>query len=637
MSEQARATALGGKGRGAARVGAMVLVPLLALVPLIANDYQLHVANVLLINVMLALALNLVMGYLGQLSLANAAVYGFGAYTAAILVSRFGLPYPVTVVAGGLVGAAVNALVALPALRLKGFFLAIATLTFGVFAHWIFLHGGPITAGASGLAMPRPDFGAFGTDASTGMYLLSLAVAVATVWLVARLIASPFGRASLCVAEQEIIAPTMGIDVAGHKLRVFCVSGAIAGVAGALLSGVLGLVDPESFNLAQVIVHFMMVVLGGLGSIVGSIAGAAVVSVLVEAMRAFKGLHEIALGAALLAVILLAPRGLYRLVAQRWGALAEARSGGNALRGFAWLDGVAARPAPSSQSTAVPPSGAAGPDASDLAAAADARVASAAPALRVQAVRRAFAGLVAVDGVSFEVREGSIHGLIGPNGSGKSTMLNLISGTLQPDSGRIEILGEDVTDRPAHRVAVLGVGRTFQNLQLVGELTVLENVMLGADAAAARIGAGAARTPGSEAERARAALDALAFVGMEAFALRPGTELSGGQMRLVEIARALASRPRLLLLDEPAAGLSLNRIDTIRALIVRINRELGVTVLLVEHVLNLVLEISDEVTVLEAGKVLASGTPAQIRADPLVQAAYLGRRASRRPAASVHV
>ena len=414
MSDGTRTT--GGSRLG---VGIASGLALLAFVPAVANDYQLHVANVLLINVMLALALNLVMGYLGQLSLANAAVYGFGAYTAAILVTRFGLPYPVTVVLGGLVGAAVNALVAMPALRLKGFFLAIATLTFGVFAHWIFLHGGPITAGASGLAMPRPDFTAFGTDSSSGMYFLTLAVAAATVWTVSRLVGSPFGRASLCVAEQELIAPTLGIDVARHKLQVFCISGAISGVAGALLSGVLGLVDPESFNLAQVIVQFMMVVLGGLGSILGSVVGASVVSLLVEVMRAFKGLHEIALGAALLAVILLAPRGLYRLAAGRWTVLTEARSGGSALRGFRWLETAMVQPAAPAQVLA------------PATARSAARLpAEEVPALRVCAVRRAFGGLVAVDGVEFDVQEGRIHGLIGPNGSGKSTMLNLVSGTL---------------------------------------------------------------------------------------------------------------------------------------------------------------------------------------------------------------
>ncbi|OGA60791.1 MAG: hypothetical protein A3G81_23725 [Betaproteobacteria bacterium RIFCSPLOWO2_12_FULL_65_14] len=584
-----------------------------ALAPLAANDYQLHVLTVLLINAMLAVSLNLVMGYLGQLSLANAAVFGFGAYTAAILVTRFALPYPIAVAAAATVGAAVNGLVALPALRLKGFFLAIATLTFGVFAHWLFLHGGEITAGASGLAVPKPDFSAVGLESAHGTYLLTLLAVVCTVSWTSRLVGSPFGRRSLCISEQELIAPTLGIDVVAQKLKVFMASGAISGVAGAMLAAVLGLVDPESFNLLQVIVQFMMVVLGGLGSILGALTSAVLVTWLTEALRAFKGLHEIVLGAALLGVILMAPRGLYLLASTRWPGLLEARSGGSALRGMGWAKS-ADRPA---RGEAIRPDPAAGQG----------------PALRVSLMRKTFGGVVAVDSVSFDVRAGSVHALIGPNGSGKSTVLNLISGTLRPDSGRIEIFGGDATNQPGHRIAAIGVGRTFQNLQLVGELTVLENVMLGADAGWARRPDASVRRSlrTREAELAASAMQALEFVGMADFALRKGTELSGGQMRLVEIARANAAKPRLLLLDEPVAGLSLNRIDTVRSLILRINRELGVTVLLVEHVLNLVLEVSDQVTVLSAGKVLASGTPDQIRNDVEVQSAYLGRRAFARP------
>jgi len=582
---------------------------LLAAASFVANEYQLHVMTIVMINVLLAISLNWVMGYLGQLTLANAAVFGIGAYTAAILLSRWAVPFPIAMIASALTGAAVNALVTLPALRLKGFFLAIATLTFGVFAHWIFLHGGSITAGASGLAFPRPSFSALGMKDETGMFLLSLMTLAATLWWTSRLVASSFGRRSLCISEQEIIAPTLGIDVMRHKLKVFLVSGTIAGGAGALFAGLLGLVDPDSFNFGQMILQFMMVVLGGPGSIVGSIVGAVMVTGLTESLRAFKGLHEIALGATLLAVILFAPRGLYRLFSSRWPALAEARSGGSALRGMgdsqtmASTDSAPTRPAPS---------------------------ATDAPAIRVHEVRKQFGGLQAIDSVSFEVKQGSVHGLIGPNGSGKSTMLNLITRITPLDAGRIEMFGEDVSALPAYRTAAIGVGRTFQNLQLVGELTVLENVMLGADAGMQRDTADAAVSSLKAREdlSSRIALQALEFVGMADFAFRKGTELSGGQMRLAEIARALATRPRILLLDEPAAGLSLNRIDTVRSLILKINRELGVTIVLVEHVLNLVLEVSDHVTVLSAGKVLASGTPDQIRSDTEVQSAYLGRRAA---------
>jgi branched-chain amino acid transport system ATP-binding protein/branched-chain amino acid transport system permease protein len=594
------------------RSGLCVVGLLLAAASFFANDYQLHVMTIIMINIMLALSLNWVMGYLGHLTLANAAIFGIGAYTTAILMARWPIPFPLALIISAITGASVSALVALPALRLRGFFLAIATLAFGVFAHWVFLHGGSITAGAGGLVFRRPDFSVFGLAAATGMFLISLLMLTATLWWTSRLVASSFGRRSLCISEQEMIAPSLGIDVVRHKFKVFLVSGSIAGASGALFAGLLGLVDPESFNFGQMILQFMMVVLGGLGSIVGSIIGAVVVTGLFEGLRAFKGLHEIALGSALLAVILFSPRGLYRIGSSRWAALIEARSGGSALRG---MNVVIA----STTAATTPPR--------TFAAATDA------PALVVDGVSKEFGGLRALDMVSFEVKQGSIHGLIGPNGSGKSTMLNLITRITGLDSGRILMFGKDVSAHNGHRTAAMGLGRTFQNLQLVGELTVLENVMLGADLGLHN-GSDRAAAPSHKLREdisARIAMETLEFVGMASFACNKATELSGGQMRLVEIARALAARPRLLLLDEPAAGLSLNRIDTVRELILKINRELGVTVILVEHVLNLVLEVSDSITVLSAGKVLASGTPEIVRNNTVVQAAYLGHRASPQP------
>lgn len=573
----------------------------------LVNEYHLHVMTIMLVNIMLAISLNWVMGYLGQLTLANAAIFGFGAYTAAILISRFDLFYPLAILGAIFIGAVINALISLPVLRLKGFFLAIATMTFGVFAHWFFVHGGSITAGASGLSFNRPDFRLLGVDNSIGLFITALIMTTATVMLTSRLVASSFGRNALCIAEQELIAPIFGIDVARHKLQVFLVSGAIAGGAGAIFAGLLGLVDPEAFNLVQMITQFMMVVLGGLGSILGSIVGASLVTGLIEILRAFKGFHEIAMGAMLLLVILFAPRGLYRLIANGRLEWTETRFGGDAFKKM-MVD-------PSLKT-------------SFFSASDDNSARNTNSAILVQNARKSFGGLVAVDDVSFAVREGSIHGLIGPNGSGKSTMLNLISRSLPLSSGSVQILGSDVSSMPAHLVSSMGVARTFQNLQLVSELTVLENVMLGAVAGLneKRDSRKGKSLKTLEFDAAAISMQSLMFVGMEGFALRRGNELSGGQMRLVEIARALAAQPKVLLLDEPAAGLSLNRIDTIKSLILRINRELGVTVLLVEHVLNLVLEVSEKITVLNAGKVLAEGSPKEIRENPLVREAYLGKR-----------
>lgn len=573
----------------------------------LVNEYHLHVMTIMLINVLLAISLNWVVGYLGQLTLANAAIFGFGAYTSAILISRWDLFYPVAVIGSILIGSLVSALISLPVLRLKGFFLAIATMTFGVFSHWLFVHGGSITAGASGLSFQRPNFENFGIDNSMGLFISALIITISTVILTSRLVASSFGRNSLCIAEQELIAPILGIDVARHKLKVFLVSGGIAGGAGAIFAGLLGLVDPEAFNLVQMITQFMMVVLGGLGSILGSIFGAALVTGLIEGLRAFKGFHEIAMGAMLLMVILFAPKGIYRFIAKGRPEWIESRFGGDAFKKLE-VKSLGKSNIPTVTQGKI--------------------LSECKNAISVENARKHFGGLNAVDDVSFVVREGSIHGLIGPNGSGKSTMLNLISRSQPLSGGRIQILDTDISCVPAHSVSGMGVARTFQNLQLVTELTVLENVMLGAvSGLTIKDNRAVSKSLKKfESEAAAISMQSLVFVGMEGFAFRRGNELSGGQMRLVEIARALAARPRILLLDEPAAGLSLNRIDTVKSLILRINRELGVTVLLVEHVLNLVLEVSEKITVLNAGKLLAEGSPTDIRNNPVVREAYLGKR-----------
>jgi branched-chain amino acid transport system ATP-binding protein len=241
-----------------------------------------------------------------------------------------------------------------------------------------------------------------------------------------------------------------------------------------------------------------------------------------------------------------------------------------------------------------------------------------------------FGGIQALDRVSLKVPKGQIRGIIGPNGSGKSTLVNVASRVVDPSSGAVRVGGQDITHLPTHVACRLGIVRTFQRVELVGQLTVLENVMLGAAGESAPgLAALAVRLPfvrKRERELVDRARSALAFVGIEKLAQQRGNELSGGQMRLVEFARAVMAEPQILLLDEPAAGLSLPRIDRVRDLILKINADLGVTVILVEHVLNLVMTLSQEVSVLVSGSLLCEGPPEAIKADARVREAYLGRR-----------
>ncbi len=252
------------------------------------------------------------------------------------------------------------------------------------------------------------------------------------------------------------------------------------------------------------------------------------------------------------------------------------------------------------------------------------------PAIELSDVSVRFGGIQALDRVSLAVPARQIRGIIGPNGSGKSTLVNVASRVVDPAAGTVRVDGKDITHLPTHAASRLGIVRTFQRVELVGQLTVLENVMLGAAGEpSSSMAPLALRLPVVRArerelvDRARAAL---VFVGIERLAQQRGNELSGGQMRLVEFARAVMARPHILLLDEPAAGLSLPRIDRVRDLILKINADLGVTVVLVEHVLNLVMTLSQQVSVLVSGSLLCEGTPQAIRADARVREAYLGRR-----------
>lgn len=575
------------------------------LLPLIANAYHIHVLSILLVHVLIAVSLNLVMGYIGMFSLGHVALLGLGAYAMANLFFTLGLFYPVAVLGGALFTALVGAIVVLPALRLNKLYLSIVTLSFAMFVHWLFIHGGAITHGASGMIIPRPDFGWLGLSPASGIFYLTLFAVVVTLRCVYNIVASPIGRSMLCVADQPHIAAGLGIGSFRLKLGVFAVSAFIAGLAGGLYGGIVSVVDPASFHILSIILQFMMVIVGGLGAILGSVLGGATITIALEALRPFAGLWEIAFGAALLLSLLFMPNGMYGYLVRFAPSFRERRHVHHVRAAEVLAPTGAGANGARSTSDASP------------------------PVIEISELVKSFGGVRAIDGVSLRVEAGTVHGIIGPNGSGKSTLINLISAHERPDSGRIVVQDRDIATLPEHAVASLGVSRTYQNLHLVKDLTVLENVLLGLHPVA-RVSPAmvALRAPAflrqerAQIELARGALD---FVGLSEFTERLASELSGGQMRLVELARAVVGEPRLILMDEPAAGLSIVRIDTLKALVRRINRELGVTVVMVEHVMNVVMEVSDRITVLDTGRILAEGVPSTVRADDRVRDVYFGR------------
>ena len=557
-----------------------------------------------------ALALNVVMGYAGQISLGHFALLGVGGFTCGVLTAadRFALPYLVSVPAAAVAGALVGLLVGLPALRLRGLYLAIATIGFSYAMEKSIFRARGLTGGSSGIEVPRPIADTFHFLKAMD-YLGILLVLLALLWLVdVNVTRTRLGRAFRAVKASEPVAASFGIDVGRHKLFAFGLSGAFAGVAGAMYAPLVGTVNAGSFSYQASLLLVVIVVIGGLGSRVGVVAAAIVYAELPRLLIGIfgEGLRgwDLVLGAA----------GLMLAVRNHPGGVAEMlqhRRERRASPAEVDVDVAPALPRMPRPATVVRERG---PDDGTM--------------LRVDGVSVRFGDLYAVRDASFAVRTGEIAGLIGPNGAGKTTLFNAIAGLVPIEAGRIAFLGRDITARPPHARAAAGIGRTFQGIGLAKDLTVTENLLLaqhslaGYSAAEALTGFG--RTRGVEDELRNRAREAIAALGFEAKADQPVRLLSHGQQRIVELGCVLLTAPDLVLLDEPSAGMSPGAAENLAVRLRDIRDELGRTVLLIEHNLPLVLDVCDSLTVLSSGEVIASGSVDEVAQQADVVSAYLG-------------
>jgi branched-chain amino acid transport system permease protein len=562
-------------------VGAAVLVALAATL-----QFDGYIHNILMQAVTFAIAvfgLSVVLGLCGQINLAQAAFFGLGAYAVGIGTSDYQISYWLCLAGGCVLALLAGALLGASTLRLGGHYLAMVTISFQQIVTLVMINTIWLTHGPDGVSnIGRPSL-----FQSAQSYLAFCVAMLALVgYFVWHLSDTRLGRAMRAVRDNELAAGVVGIDIFRTKVSAFALSAVLGGLAGGLFAGGFAYVSPDQFSFAESVVFLTMSLLGGVASPIGSAIGTGLLILIPEWLRFLKsvpGLYLAIYGLSVILIIRYMPDGIwgfFNLATQRWRAKAKVQAAGPALQ--------------------LVPATVGG----DM-------------VLEVKGLSKHFGGLKAVDDVDIAVKRGSVHALIGPNGSGKTTTLNVLSGLYKATAGRVVLDGTDVTDMPPHQRAAAGLGRTFQNIRLFRSMTALENVVIGAERPGnALIG------HGEDALNERA-MSALTFVGLGARANELISSFSYGHQRLIEIARALAANPTLLLLDEPAAGLNSSEKLELHELLKRIAAQ-GLTILIIDHDMTLVSEAAQHITVLNFGRRIADGESMAVLRHPDVVSAYLG-------------
>jgi len=569
--------------RGLPAAGLAIIVVLVGASFAPAQGYYLNILMQAATYAIGVLGLVVVLGYCGQISIAQAAFFGIGAYAVALGTVDFHVNFFVALLAGVVLSGICGLILGLGTLRLGGHYLGMITISFQqiltlVLTNWI-----DFTHGPDGVRnVLRPTLFGISLDGGNAYLGLIMAATVLVTLFVWRLKTSRLGRAMQAVRDNELAASTSGINVYGTKVVAFGISAVLGAIGGGLFAGGFRYISPDQFSFGDSIVMLTMALLGGVTSPFGALVGTVALVLLPEWLRFLKQVYLAVYGASVILIMVFLPDGLWGFIDIRMRKRVKPVTG----------------------------------DVAPLPLLAQKGEATDEPVLVVAGLAKHFGGLKAVDGVDVTVRRGTVHALIGPNGSGKTTFINVVTGLYEATGGKITFVGKDITTLAPHNRNRAGLARTYQNIRVFRGMTVLENVMIGAE----REGNDVAKDPQAVVARALAALD---FVEMRGDAHRLVGDLSYGHQRYVEIARALAASPHTLLLDEPAAGLNLTEKVELGNLLKRLKGH-GLTIMIIDHDMNLVEQVADHITVLNFGKRIADGKPQDVLSHPDVIAAYLG-------------